>query len=86
LRGKQDERYTQARIDTRTHNPAIKSLEGGQPPKLYFGRQEKAIRAFLLARGKLLEDVVVTVAVWPYKKVYPNGDDAPCHSRPDDEE
>jgi hypothetical protein len=47
------------------------AVEGGQPPKLYLGRQEKAIRAFLLARGKLLEDVVVTVAVWPYKKVYP---------------
>ncbi len=47
------------------------AVEGGQPPKLYLGRQEKAIRAFLLARGKLPEDVVVTVAVWPYKKVYP---------------
>ena len=47
------------------------AVEGGQPPKLYFGRQEKAIRAFLLGRGKLPEDVIVTVAVWPYKKIYP---------------
>ena len=47
------------------------AVEGGQPPKLYLGRQEKAIRAFLLARGKLPEDIVVTVAVWPYKKIYP---------------
>lgn len=46
-------------------------VEGGQPPKLYLGRQERAIRAFLLGRGKLPQDVVVTVAVWPYKKVYP---------------
>jgi hypothetical protein len=47
------------------------AVEGGQPPKLYLGRQEMAIRAFLLGRGKLPKDVVVTVAVWPYKKVYP---------------
>jgi hypothetical protein len=47
------------------------AVEGGQPPKLYLGRQEQVIRAFLLGRGKLPEDVVVTVAVWPYKKVYP---------------
>jgi hypothetical protein len=47
------------------------AVEGGQPPKLYLGRQEKAIRAFLLGRGKLPKDVVVTVAVWPYQKVYP---------------
>ena len=47
------------------------AVEGGQPPKLYLGRHEKAIRAFLLGRGKLPEDVVITVAVWPYKKVYP---------------
>jgi len=47
------------------------AVEGGQPPKLYLGRQEKAIRAFLLGRGKLPEDVIVTVAVWPYKKFYP---------------
>jgi hypothetical protein len=47
------------------------AVEGGRPPKLYLGRQEKAIRAFLLGRGKLPQDVMVTVAVWPYKKVYP---------------
>ena len=47
------------------------AVEGGQPPKLYLGRQEKAIRAFLRGRGKLPKDVVVTAAVWPYKKVYP---------------
>ena len=46
-------------------------VDGGRPPKLYLGRQEKAIRAFLLGRGKLPQDVVVTVAVWPYRKVYP---------------
>jgi hypothetical protein len=27
--------------------------------------------AFLLGRGKVPKDVCVTVAVWPYKKVYP---------------
>jgi hypothetical protein len=47
------------------------AVQRGQPPKLYLGRQEKAIRAFLLGRGKLPEDVVVTVAVWPYKKIGP---------------
>src|SRR5580692_9463666 len=47
------------------------AVEGGRPEKLYLGRQEKAIRAFLLGRGKLPEDVAITVAVWPYKKVYP---------------
>ena len=47
------------------------AVEGGQPPKLYLGRHEKEIRAFLLGRGKLPEDVVITVLVWPYKKVYP---------------
>jgi hypothetical protein len=46
------------------------AVEGGQPPKLHLGRQEKAIRAFLLGRGKLPEDVIVTVAAWPYKKVW----------------
>jgi hypothetical protein len=33
---------------------------GGSPPKLHLGRHEKAIRAFLLGRGRLPEDVVVT--------------------------
>jgi len=48
-------------------------VEGGRPPKLHPGRQEKAICTFLLGRGKLPDDVVVTVAAWPYKKVYPMG-------------
>jgi hypothetical protein len=48
-----------------------RAVEGGQPEKLYLGRQEKVIRSFLLGRGKLADDVVVSVAVWPYKKVYP---------------
>jgi hypothetical protein len=47
------------------------AVQGGRPEKLYLGRQEKVIRAFLLGRGKLPEDVAITVAVWPYKKVYP---------------
>jgi hypothetical protein len=46
------------------------AVEGGRPPQLYFGRYEEAIRVFLLGRAKLPDDVVVTVAVWPYKKVY----------------
>ena len=46
-------------------------VAGGRPEKLYLGRHERAIRAFLLGRGKLPDDIVVTVAVWPYKKVYP---------------
>lgn len=47
------------------------AVEGGRPPKLHFGRYERAIRAFLLGRGKLPKDIVINVAVWPYKKVYP---------------
>jgi hypothetical protein len=47
------------------------AVQGGRPEKLYLGRQEKAIRAFLLGRGRLPKDVAITVAVWPYKKVYP---------------
>lgn len=46
-------------------------VDGGRPPKLYLGRQEKAIRTFLLGRSKLPRDIAVTVAVWPYRKVYP---------------
>jgi hypothetical protein len=51
---------------TRSWSP----VNGGRPPKLHFGRHEKAIRAFLLGQGKLPEDVVVTVAAWPYNKVH----------------
>ena len=47
------------------------AVDGGRPPVLYLGRQENAIRSFLLGRGKLPEEVVVTVAVWPYNKVPP---------------
>jgi hypothetical protein len=47
-----------------------RAVEGGQPPKLHFGKYEKTIRTFLLGRGKLPDDVIVTAAVWPYKKVY----------------
>ena len=47
------------------------AVEGGQPPRLYLGRYEKAIRGFLLGQSKLPQDVVITVALWPYKKVYP---------------
>ncbi len=46
-------------------------VEGGRPEKLYLGRQERTIRAFLLGRAKLTKDIAITVAVWPYKKVYP---------------
>lgn len=49
-------------------------VEGGSPERLYLsGRHESAIRAFLLEpeKRKLPKDVVVTVAVWPYNKVYP---------------
>jgi hypothetical protein len=48
-------------------------VEGGSPERLYLPRRhESAIRAFLLdpERKKLPNDVVVTVAVWPYNKVY----------------
>jgi hypothetical protein len=45
-------------------------VEGGRPPRLYLGRHEKAVRAYLLGRGKLPDDVVITVAAWPYKQVY----------------
>lgn len=46
-------------------------VEGGRPEKLDLGRQERTIRAFLLGRTKLTKDIAITVAVWPYKKVYP---------------
>jgi hypothetical protein len=36
------------------------AVQGGRPEKLYLGRQEKVIRAFLLGRGKLPEDVAIT--------------------------
>jgi len=44
-------------------------VEGGRPPRLYLGREEKAIRAFLLGRRRLPETAIITVAVWPYKRV-----------------
>ena len=47
------------------------AVDGGRPPRLHLGRHEKAIRSFLLGSGKLPQDVVVTVAVWPYRKVPP---------------
>jgi hypothetical protein len=47
------------------------AVQGGQPPELNLGGREEAIRLFLLGRSKLPEDVVITVAVWPYKTVYP---------------
>jgi len=46
-------------------------VEGRRPQKLYLGRQERTIRAFLLGRSKLKQNIAITVAVWPYKKVYP---------------
>ncbi|MFL6436599.1 MAG: hypothetical protein ACJ71Q_03390 [Terriglobales bacterium] len=46
-------------------------VDGGRPTKLYLGREEKAIRAFLLGRSKLPETVIIKVAVWPFNKVYP---------------
>jgi len=45
---------------------------GGQPPKLFMNvRQENAVRRFLLGTGGLPNDTVITVAVWPFKKVSP---------------
>jgi hypothetical protein len=45
-------------------------IQGGRPPQLFLGRHESAIRAFLLGRGNLTQDVAITVAVWPFNKVY----------------
>jgi hypothetical protein len=46
-------------------------VEGGRPAKVHLGRYERSIRMFLLGKGGLPQDVVLTVAVWPYKKVHP---------------
>jgi hypothetical protein len=54
---------------TRTWPPA----DGSPPPKLFMSlRQEKAIRKFLLGHGPLPDDLAITVAVWPFKKVSPH--------------
>jgi hypothetical protein len=48
------------------------AVNGGILPKVFMNlRQEKAIRQFLLGQGTLPKDVVITVAVWPFKKVPP---------------
>ena len=48
-------------------------VDGGTPPKIYLNlKQEKAIRKFLLGKTTLPDDVVITVAIWPYKIVAPN--------------
>jgi hypothetical protein len=47
-------------------------VNGGRPPKLFMNiRQTKAVRQFLLGNGPLPGDMVLTVAVWPFKKVGP---------------
>lgn len=47
-------------------------VDGGVPPKLFMNvRQKEAVRQFLLRNGPLPKDMVLTVAVWPFKKVGP---------------
>lgn len=47
-------------------------VDGGIPPKLFMNaRQKEAVRQFLLGNGSLPKDMVLTVAVWPFKKVGP---------------
>jgi len=46
-------------------------VDGGTPPKLFMNiRQKEGVRQFLLGNGPLPKDMVITVAVWPFKKVY----------------
>lgn len=48
------------------------SVDGGRPPQLFMNiRQKEAVRQFLLGKGPLPKDMVITVAVWPFKKVGP---------------
>jgi hypothetical protein len=47
-------------------------VDGGIPPKLFMNvRQRDAVRQFLLGNGALPKDMVLTVGVWPFKKVGP---------------
>ncbi len=46
--------------------------DGGEVPKVEMnGRQETAVRRFLLGKGGLPRDMVLTVALWPFKSVPP---------------
>ncbi len=47
-------------------------VDRGIPPKLFMNvRQKEAVRQFLLGNGALPKDIVLTVAVWPYKNLGP---------------
>jgi hypothetical protein len=47
-------------------------VDGSTPPIIHMTlRQKNTIRNFLLGRGGLSEDMAITVAIWPFKKVPP---------------
>jgi hypothetical protein len=46
------------------------AVDGGVPRKLFMNiRQKEAVRQFLLGNGSLPKNMVLTVAVWPFKNV-----------------
>jgi hypothetical protein len=48
------------------------AVAGGDIPRLSMSyRHKEALRHFLLGRKSLPSDVVLTIAIWPFKKVHP---------------